>query len=87
MHTKLEHWKDGWVGIELGIREEEIDSLIGLLTMLKNEPDQHFHISNEYKEESGVGDIEIYVQPEDQKSNMVIFGKAIAPDDSISDPK
>jgi len=86
MRTKLDNWNNGWIGIELGIRRDEIDPLIALLTMLKNDPDQHFHISSDYKESEGVGDIEIYVQSTDEESNMILLGRAIAPGSEIDGP-
>jgi hypothetical protein len=47
MHTKLEDWKNGWFGVELGIALDEIDSLISQLSMLKTDHDQHFHIGSD----------------------------------------
>lgn len=84
MKTKLENWNNGWFGVELGIKRNEIDRLIGLLEMLKNDPDQHFHISSEYKGDGGLGDIEVYVQEESEESNMITMGKALAPGTEIN---
>jgi hypothetical protein len=86
MHSKLNDWKNGWFGVELGLKKEEIDRVIALLQMLKEEPDQHFHLSSDYKESGGLGDIEIFVQPEEQTSNMESLGKALAPGREIDDP-
>jgi hypothetical protein len=79
MHAKLQDWKNGWYGVELGVSKDEIDSLIGLLGMLKREPDQHFHLSSDCKGAGGVGDIAVYVQAPDEPNNMVSMGKALAP--------
>ena len=79
MHVKTEQWKSGWFGVELGLSSEEIDRLIELLQMLKKEPDQHFHISSDYKGSTGIGDIMFYLQPANEANNMLISGKAIAP--------
>jgi hypothetical protein len=79
MHSKLEDWKNGWFGVELGILPDEIDRFIELLQTLRAEPDQHFHLSSDYKESGGVGDITLYVQSPDETNNMITFGKAIAP--------
>jgi hypothetical protein len=88
MHTKLEDWKNGWFGVELGIAPDEIDSLIAQLTMLKNDRDQHFHISSDYKAAGGLGDIMIYVQSPDEASNMESpSSRALAPGDGIDRPK
>ena len=83
MHSKLEDWNNGWFGLELGFSVEEIDHLIKLLQMLKQEPDQHFHVSSDYKANSGLGDLTLYVQSSDQISNMFISGKAIAPQSEV----
>jgi hypothetical protein len=87
MHSKLNDWKNGWFGVELGLKKKEIDRVIVLLQMLKDEPDQHFHLSSDYKGSSGLGDIEVFVQPEEQPSNMESLGKALAPGHEIDDPK
>ena len=79
MHAKTEQWKSGWFGVELGLSPEEIDRLIELLQMLKKEPDQHFHVSSDYKGSASIGDIMFYVQSVDEATNMLISGKAIPP--------
>lgn len=79
MRTKLNDWKNGWFGVELSIRPEEIDRLIKLLQRIKDDPDQHFHISSDFTGESGIGDIEVSIQQTDEPSNMIQFGTAIAP--------
>jgi hypothetical protein len=81
MHAKLNDWKNGWFGVELGIRRGEIDNFIALLQMIKADPDQHFHLSSDYKAE-GLGDVEIYVQPEDVADNLTASGLAIAPEEN-----
>ncbi len=86
MHSKLNDWKNGWYGIELSLKKEEIDRVISLLQMLKDEPDQHFHLSSDYKGTGGVGDIEVSVQAADEPSNMMSMGKALAPGSTIPAP-
>jgi hypothetical protein len=87
MHSTLVDWKNGWFGVQLGLKKEEIDRVIELLQMLKEEPDQHFHLSSDYKGNGGLGDIEIFVQPVDQPSNMESLGKALAPGEEIDESK
>jgi hypothetical protein len=88
MYTKLEDWKNGWFGVELGILPDEIDSLIGQLQLLKTDHDQHFHISSDYKGSGGLGDIMVYVQSPEEKSNMErASSRALAPGEKIDDPK
>lgn len=79
MHVKIEDWRNGWSGISVGLDPDEIDSLIDLLKMIKNDPDQHFHIASDYKEGGGVGDIEISIRSESEKHNMNLSGRALAP--------
>lgn len=83
MIVEMEDWKNGWFGLGIGLKPNEIDELIQLLQMIKNDHEQHFHISSEYKGEGGVGDIEVYVQEEDKEDNMIFFGKALGPGDKI----
>jgi hypothetical protein len=78
MFVTIESYKTGWYEISIGIGPNEIDLLIKQLTQLKKDPDQHFHITSDYEGESGIGDIEFYIQ-DDRKSNMAITGAAISP--------
>jgi len=83
MHSKLADWKNGWFGVELGLTEEEIDHVISLLEMLKKDPDQHFHLSSDYKAAGGLGDLLVYVQAPKEVSNMESLGRALAPGEHI----
>jgi len=83
VYVDIEDWKNGWYGIGLGLAPAEIDELISLLQMIKNDPDQHFHISSEYKGKGGVGDIEVYINDGRKPNNMFFFGKALGPGDEI----
>ena len=85
MHSKLEDWKNGWFGVEIGVKPTDIDALIANLNMLREEPDQHFHLSSNYKGEGGLGDIVFYVQASGDPDNMESFGKALAPGATIPD--
>lgn len=86
MHVAIDDWKNGWYGIGIGLESKEIDTLIELLKMIKNDPEQHFHISSTYKGNGGVGDIEIYTKEEKQKNNMSLTGKALGPGAEIKSP-
>ncbi len=83
MIAEIEIWKEGWQGISLGLSNEEIDQLISLLQKIKNDNDQHFHISSTWEGEPGIGDIEIYVKDEKQKNNMSLSSLAIEPGTEI----
>jgi hypothetical protein len=83
MRVNLEDWKNGWFGIELAISAPEIDCLISLLRELEADPDQHFHISSDYKAAGGVGDIQVFVKSEDATDNLFLSGTALQPGDEI----
>ncbi|BCT93676.1 hypothetical protein LYSHEL_27030 [Lysobacter helvus] len=85
MRAEIEDWKNGWFGIGLGLSVHDIERLIALLTELRDDPDQHFHLSSDYAGAGGVGDIEIYVQSSDEPSNMHLFGMALAPGEFVQE--
>jgi hypothetical protein len=83
MIAELEKWKEGWQGISLGLRNEEIDHFIELLREIRKDNDQHFHISSDCEGEPGLGGIEIYVKSKQQEENMCFTSLAKAPGDEI----
>ena len=86
MHIAVEDWKNGWIGLRLAIDPTEIDRLIALLLAIKRDPDQHFHLSSDYKDSGGVGDIEVSARDPDQPHNLFIGGVALAPGGEVNDP-
>ena len=83
MKAELQKWKEGWHGISLGLRNDEIDHLITLLKEIRKDNDQHFHISSDCKGEPGLGGIEIYVKPDAQDDNMYFSSLAMVPGEEI----
>ena len=83
MKAELEKWKEGWYGLSLGIRNDEIDHFISLLQELKKNNDQHFHISSDCNGTPGIGGIEIYVKAAAEEDNMYFSSLAKAPGDEI----
>ena len=83
MHVEVEDWKNGWCGLRVGIDPSEIDRLIELLVMIKNDPEQHFHSSSDYRGAGGVGDIEFSIRGESESHNMSLSGRARAPGEEI----
>jgi hypothetical protein len=83
MRGEIENWNNGWYGVSLGLSAAEIDRLIALLTNLRNEPEQHFHISIDSVGSEGLGDIEVYVAEPGSLNNMHLGSKALAPGDSV----
>ncbi|MCU7929125.1 MAG: hypothetical protein KZQ97_22225 [Candidatus Thiodiazotropha sp. (ex Dulcina madagascariensis)] len=79
MNAEFEDFGTGWIQVFLSMKENDIDSLIEMLKLLKANPDSHFHLASDYEGESGVGDIEISFQGEDQKDNMQFTSMPIEP--------
>ena len=83
MRGEIENWNNGWYGVRLEVSVAEIDRLIGLLTNMRNDPEQHFHMTSDYAGSGGLGDIEVSVSATNRISNMSVSGLAMAPGDSI----
>ena len=83
MRVEIEDWKNGWAGVRVALSLGEIDVFIQRLTMLKNDPEQHFHISSDNKGSGGVGDIEIYVKGPNDTDNMFLSSRAMQPGEEI----
>ena len=83
MQSKLNDWKNGWFGLELILQPEEVDQLIAKLNMLKEDPNQHFHLSSDYKAASGLGDIEISVAESRGGCDLFIGSKAFGTDAEV----
>lgn len=83
MHVKLEDWDNGWSGVHIGLAKPEIARLIELLQMIDADPEQHFHISSDYKGSGGIGNIEVYVSTAEQEGNMRLSGRALSPGEKI----
>jgi hypothetical protein len=77
MHIKIEDFETGWYGIELGLRERDIDELIGLLTELKKRK-SHIHIVCSDKAPA-IENIEIYWADDSDKTNSMFAGFPIEP--------
>ena len=83
MNVELEDWNNGWFGLEIGLSQEEIDILIKQLLILKQDNDQHFHLTSDYEGKGGIGDIQIYVKENSQENNMSITRKALGPGEEV----
>ena len=79
----MNEFKKGWYGIEMEISVREIDELVSLLKMIKDDPEQHFHISRENGDTGRIADIEISSMAVDREHNMLIMGKALLPGEEI----
>lgn len=83
MFAELEEWKQGWQGLNIGLRNDEIDHLISMLQEIKKDNDQHFHISSDCKGKPSLGGIQIYVKTKDEEDNMYFSSLALAPGTEI----
>ncbi len=79
MRIELEDFGTGWYQLHVALKEQDIDSLVAQLLMLKDNKDQHFHASSDYEGEGGIGDIEFYVQSADEQDNLMITGPSVSP--------
>ncbi|WP_306599793.1 hypothetical protein [Geothrix sp. 21YS21S-2] len=83
MHSEIEDWNNGWFGIRLSVSPQEIQELISQLQELLGDHDQHFHISSDYKEASGLGDIQISVKETSEVDNLFLSSLAIPPGSTL----
>jgi hypothetical protein len=73
MKVHLEDFKNSWYEISLGVKKDEIDNLIERLHDLKRCNIDHFHVTNNFEGEGGIGDIEIYLQDDKEKDNIKLI--------------
>lgn len=69
MRAKLANFVSGASALSLELSSSEIDSLIGALKVLRENPDSHFHFRS-YFEEDGVGDIEFSCSGSTEHGNL-----------------
>ena len=69
MRINIEDFKTGWYGLDIGLKNDEIDLFIDALKNLKQNKD-HFHIRSDCDGSGGVNDIEFYYQDKNTKNNM-----------------
>lgn len=82
MRLGLDDWKNGWFGVDVALHPSEIDELIELLRMLKEDPEQHFHLSSNYSGGGGVGQVTFFVESSLDES-AVVSGPALLPGEEI----
>ena len=83
MHGELENWNNGWFGLRLGLTADEIEHLILLLSELRGDPEQHFHVSSNYSGAGGIGDIEFSVAGPEASNNLSLSSLALAPGSEV----
>jgi hypothetical protein len=83
MLITLEDWKNGWYGVDLGFDGDEIEALIELLEMIKDDANRHFHASSEYKEASGIGQVTFWQKTTDVPNNAHLTGRSARPGERV----
>jgi hypothetical protein len=73
MKVYLEDFKNTWYEISLRLKKAEIDNLIEKLHDLKDGNIDHFHITNNFEGDGGIGDIEIYLQDDKEEDNIKLI--------------
>ena len=83
MQISLEGSRDDWFEVEIGVAPSEVDGLIDLLRMIKDEPNQHFHLSADGSTSGGPGRITFCAMPEEEAGNAVMLSRAFLPGETI----
>lgn len=73
MKIIFKNFKNTWYEITLGLKKNEIEGLIEKLRDIQNGDIDHLHISNNFEGEGGIGDIEIYLQDEEEEDNIKLI--------------
>lgn len=69
MEASVEDFGTGWYGVRIGLKADDIDELIVALRALKQEK-THFHLRSDFEGDGGVGDVEMYLQSDEEFSNL-----------------
>ncbi len=74
MKVNMNDFGTGWFGVEVGVKKEEIDQLIKLLSELKEGHFDHFTIANKSETQpSGIENFEIFLIDKRNEDNMQIL--------------
>jgi len=84
VRASLEDWGNGWVEVEMGLSSSDIDRLIGLLQMIKADPDQHFHATSDCVGTGGIGKVTFCIQQPEEADNLSMGGRALGVGESIA---
>lgn len=78
MRAELTDFQTGWYEVAIGLRPEEISSLITLLQQLQEGAVSHVQASSDYEGDGGIGDITFYLQT-GHEDTLTLLGPPIAP--------
>lgn len=84
MKIDLEDWHNGWFEVSVALQPDEIDGLISRLRTIQADPDQHFHLENDYSGLGGVGKLTFCRQASDETSNAQLTSRAFLPGETVS---
>lgn len=71
MRCEVEQLGEGWYQVYLRFRPADVANLVAALQRL--DENEHFHLANDHKEHSGVADIEVSIQGDDETDNMSLL--------------
>lgn len=75
MLSELIDFQTGWYGIQIGMTHQELVLFIERLSLLRDEKIPHFHLTSDYSQSGGIGDIEFYLKdPMDNLDNNMEIG-------------
>jgi hypothetical protein len=80
MKVEREDFESGWSDISVKLSRNEVDRAIELLRELKEGNIGHFHMASRHDDDSRISDIEFSIAGEEEKHNMDLLGRPIAPD-------
>lgn len=87
MQITMDDWKNGWYGVDLGFDRDEIDELIGLLQIIRDDPERHFHATSEYEGTGGVGQVTFWQKGADVPDNAHLTGRSTLPGEFVGPPE
>jgi hypothetical protein len=83
MKLTLDQAQAGWYEVSIGLSSEEVARLIALLVRIRDDPDQHFHLSHQDGSHGGPGQVTFYSSSPEDEPNGVLLGEALVPGDPM----
>lgn len=79
MKLTREDFETGWTEVAMGLSSHEVDRLIQMLQLIKQDPNQHFHCSSNHEDDSRIAGVDFYIKQATDSDNATIVGPAIEP--------
>lgn len=83
MRLTLDQTHSGWYELSIGVSAEEVDRLIALLAKIRDDPEQHFHLSHEDDRHGGPGRVTFHASSHEDEPNGILLGEALLPGDPM----